>query len=541
KQEIVAEVVPGETVGELALLIDQPRAATVFAARDSTLGRLPRRVFDLIGSRYPQTMLEVTSSILRRLRTSDVRRRGALRLSVAVLPATNDSGVRHFAVDLARALGDVGTTYQLTRERIDEILGKPGIASASADEPAAIRLGEWLGEVEDRFEVVVYECDPEWTPWTERAIGHADLVLTVIDARAGPSLQPVEATLAETLDGKRHARRALVILHEASASPHRTGRWLDLRDVDDHFHVEMGARDDLARIARILSGRGLGVALGGGGARGLAHIGVLRCFEELHLPIDLIGGTSMGSVMGSLRALGLDHTQMTEVVKESFADTLDYTMPVVSLVKGRRATDSMRAVFGSRGIEDLTIPFFCISTNITRSRTVVHRVGDLTTAVRASGALPGVFPPVPFDGNLLVDGGVLNNLPADVVRRSTPDGRVVAVNVAPSVWSRARSDFGLSVSGFRALMDRLNPRRRPVAPPITSTLLRSMVVGSMRDRDLLIDGGVADLYLDLDLRGVGMLDFDAVDRVAATAYEAAMPQFEAWLERDPEVANLAGG
>ena len=116
----------------------------------------------------------------------------------------------------------------------------------------------------------------------------------------------------------------------------------------------------------------------------------------------------------------------------------------------------------------------------------------------------------------------------------------MAVNVAPSQWSRARSDFGLSVSGFRALRDRLTPGRRPVAPPISATLMRSMVVGSMRDRDRLVKEGVADLYLDLDLRGVGMLEFEAVDRVADIAYEAAMPQVEAWLEHDPEVAKLAG-
>jgi NTE family protein len=208
---------------------------------------------------------------------------------------------------------------------------------------------------------------------------------------------------------------------------------------------------------------------------------------------------------------------------------MDYTIPLVALVKAGRIARSAEATFGDRTIEDLWRSFFCVSTDLTSSRPFVLRRGSLVKAIRATSAIPGVMPPVPDGDHLLVDGGVLNNLPLDVARDLAPGGQIVAVDVAPPRGPGAHGDFGLSVSGWAALGARLGNRSRSY-PGISAILMRSMIVASMRERDNQVASGLADCYLDLDMRGVSILDFGDPASVAMRGYEAAMPILEAWLK-----------
>jgi predicted acylesterase/phospholipase RssA len=149
--------------------------------------------------------------------------------------------------------------------------------------------------------------------------------------------------------------------------------------------------------------------------------------------------------------------------------------------------------------------------------------------VRASVALPGILPPVPYDGDLLVDGGVLNNLPCDVVSATRMVATTIAVDLSPPVGPRAKDDFGLSVSGWKALRSRVVPGSSPY-PGLMPVLMRSMITASVRDRDRVLAEGRVDCYLDLHLGGVNLLDFERVEEVAQRGYADARPRLEAWLE-----------
>ena len=173
------------------------------------------------------------------------------------------------------------------------------------------------------------------------------------------------------------------------------------------------------------------------------------------------------------------------------------------------------------------MPYFCTSTNLTQSQVVVHDRGDLARAVRASVAIPGVLPPVASESDLLVDSGVLNNLPADVMRTRIPNGTLIAVNVAAPMGPRSRHDLGMSVSATQVLGLRLRGKQYPRLIPV---LMRSMITGSARERDRNLDAGMIDLYLDLNMKGIGLLDFDAAAKVTKAGYEAAAPRIEAWLQ-----------
>lgn len=534
ERRVVAEVGRGELIGEMGLIDQAPRNATVVATRDCDLVRFPRRVFDRLVGRHPKLMLEVARSILRRSRSP--AHRPEPELSIALVPAGPDVDLGPLTDDLVQALTGHGPTARLGSARVDAAMGKRGAAQAEAGELADLRLTHWLEAIEQRHRFVVYEADREASPWSDRVIRQADRVLLVADGtrpRSGEDAGTWVTSLAARATGY-----GMVLLQDPTLKhPRDTHVALSGGPVEEHYHLRRGSIPDVERLARILAGRAVGVVLSGGGARSFAHLGVVRALIEQGVPIDLVGGSSMGAVIATGAAMGYPPAEALAIAKRQFSSLLDYTLPVVSLLRGRKIERSLRETYGQRGIEDFWRTFYCVSTNLTRSECVVHRRGSIVTALRASFALPGLLPPVPVEGELLIDGGVLDNLPLGVMRQLNWRGTVIGVDVAPPRGPAARLDYGLSVSGWRAL------RRRRAYPRMVSTLLRAPLVGSMRDRDRMLEEGLADLYLDLDLRGVGLLDLDGVERVSARGYEAAAPKIEAWLEgqeRPPWAATSSG-
>lgn len=417
-------------------------------------------------------MLGVARTVFRRARApaSKLRRQLGGELSIALIPAAPGLELSGFVDELVAALQHHGKTARLDPARVEAMLQKPGVAYSEVSEPAHIRLVQFLHEIEDQHRFVIYTADADWTRWSERAVRQADYLLTVGDAselRApGATEQRIEA-IRQT----RHPRWGLALLHEPQAvRPTGTSRWLDSRGVESVYHVRRGHRADVERLARILAGQGVSVVLSGGGARGFAHLGVLRALEELGIRIDLVGGTSMGAPMASCPARGMTASEALAEARSGFDSILDYTLPLVSVMSGRGITASIFRSLGGWDIEDLWLPYFCVSTNITRAGIVVHRRGSLARAVRASVAIPGVLPPVPAGEDLLVDGGVLNNLPMDVMRTLNPSGPLIAVDVVPP---RAPARSPTTASRSRAggwpwpgcCGPGAHPRSRASAPP----------------------------------------------------------------------------
>lgn len=534
------EIGSGELVGEMALIDDAPRNATVRAIRDCDLAEIPRPVFERITHDHPKVMLEMVRTIIHRTRSPLARRSSAGQLSVALVPVAADLDVRAFVTSFAEDLRRIGETAHLWSARVDSSLGEPDIAQSQAHEPGHLVLSTWIQEIEHRSRFVVYEVDRDLTPWTRRALHQADVVMFLGDSSDDPAPTAWELAVRELMRTMSPRRRDLVLLHEPTTErPSGTARWLEHRDVDDVFHLRRDSRSDAMRLARIVGGTATGLVLSGGGARGFAHLGVVRALMEQGIEIDLIGGSSMGAAMGIWPALGLQPHEMVDLASRQFKDLLDYTIPIVAMIKGERIMRAITETLGDMGIEDLWRPYFCMSTNLTRSIPVMHRRGHLGRSIRASVAIPGVIPPVPDDGDLLVDGGVLNNLPVDEMRQLNPTGTVIAVDVAPKAGPRAKEDFGLSVSGTRELLKKIKRGSAPQAPGIVRTFLRSMLVGAMRERDRHQSEGTVDLYLDLDLRGVDLLAFDSVAEVAAKGYELAAPRIRTWIEEQAQAMGEA--
>ena len=230
----------------------------------------------------------------------------------------------------------------------------------------------------------------------------------------------------------------------------------------------------------------------------------------------------------------LDPDEIVEDMRRGADDLLDYTLPVVSLVKGERIVKVLEDQIKGWEFDDLWIPFSCTSTNMTTAEIVLHREGDVARAIRTSISIPGVLPPVPNGDHLLADGGILDNLPVGVLSSDPSIGTIIASDVAPPLGPRAKSDYGLYVSGWSAIRSNLIPKRfrratSPQLPGVGGTLMRAMLIGSSRSRDEHLASGSVDLCLELDLRDVSLLDFSQVDRAHDIGYESANPSVAAWL------------
>ena len=284
-------------------------------------------------------------------------------------------------------------------------------------------------------------------------------------------------------------------------------------------------------MARLASGHGVGLVLSGGGARGFAHLGAVRALREAGVPIDAVGGCSMGAPIAGGVALDLDDDEMITLAEDQFHKLLDYTVPVVALLKGERISKNIDASFGGWDVEDLWLPYYCVSTNLTKSTLEVHRRGSVSQAIRASVAIPGVLPPVPVDGDLLVDGGVLNNMPAEIMRLDSTIGTVDRDR--RRARSRARAPAPTSARRCRgsARCGRRCAARQTEYPSVTSVLLRSMLTGAVHNQERSLRDGVVDLMVKMHLPGVGLLEFERVREVAAFGYDDSVEQIREWAAR----------
>jgi NTE family protein/lysophospholipid hydrolase len=531
--KVVSELSRGDVVGEIALLSHRPRSATVRAVRDTEVWQLPGTVLLDLVERQPEVLRKVTDVVISRLLSRDLGEGPATGVrTVAVVPAGGLRQLDDFAEKLTSALARDGGAIRLTRQTVESAVGS-GTADAALAGEEGSRVLHWLHQQEERHRHVVYQADPEPTPWTERCARQADLLLFVAEEQLGPALGPVETALLTGPAAVTQARRELVLLHRAgSTRPRGTARWLRHRAVVAHHHVAEGRTEDLDRVARLITGRGCGLVLGGGGARGFAHLGVIRALEETGIPMDVVGGASIGAMIGYGYCLGMSHAERVHAVEEVLVNQgalLPPTLPIVSLSAGKKLRRLLTdAAFGlDADIEDLWTRFFCVSTNLTRGRVEVHEHGEAYRAIRASASLPGILPPVWQNGDLLVDGAVMNNIPVDVMRERVGSGVVIAVDIHAERDLSVRHPFDTTLGGGAALLHRFRRSPRAVrVPGIMAILMRTVELGDRRALESQL-AAAADLIVAPPVAGFGPLDFAAARVLVDRAYRHTLVELEA--------------
>ncbi len=534
RERILGEIGPGETVGEMGVVSGLPRSATVRAARDTELLRLSKAGFDHLVGKHPGVVLPISRSVIRRLRDAiDLGGRvGHTVSTIAVVPADPSVPLHGFVCQLVAELARHGSTLHLDRARFDQLVGYSGSGLTGLEADDTLVAG-WLNDQEIGHRFVIYEADPRPSTWTKRCVRQADRVLLLARAESSPEVSPFEeAILGEGLERARVEPDLVLLHHDAARVRPGTRRWLEARAVHHHYHVCLRTPGDVARLVRRLTGRAVGLVLGGGGARGFAHIGAIRAIEEFGIPIDLVGGTSAGAIIAGQYALGRDVHTITELSRRLFRAErmLDYTVPLVSFVAARKWTGGLRKLFGDVMIEDLHVKYFCVSANITRAEPVTHEYGPLWLTTRASSSIPGLLPPVLVNDELLVDGAVVDNLPIETMREFCDGGPVIAVDVAPEVEPRRGYRFGHYLRGSQMLMSRLKLSRKPpiVAPSIVEIIYRSASVNSVRTS--AAQKRKATVCIEAPVQQFGVLDSRNFDQIVDAGYHAARAALERWTE-----------
>ncbi|XP_064819512.1 patatin-like phospholipase domain-containing protein 6 isoform X4 [Oncorhynchus masou masou] len=461
KKELVGEYGRGDLIGVVEALTRQPRATTVHAVRDTELVKLPEGTLNNIKRRYPQVVTRLIhllgQKILGNLQQArgpfsgsalgrssvasspDVTNPASNLSTVAVLPICDEVPINAFNLELSHALSAIGPALLLTSDIIRERLG-----ASALDSIHEYRLSGWLAQQEDINRIVLYQTDSSMTPWTQRCIRQADCILIVGLGEQEPALGQLEQMLENTAV---RALKQLVLLHKEDGSgPSRTVEWLNMRSwCSGHLHLRCPRRvfsrrspsklrevyekvfektadrhSDFSRLARVLTGNSIAVVLGGGGARGCSHVGVIKAMEEAGIPIDIVGGTSIGSFIGALYAEERSAVRTKQRAREwskamnsVFKTILDLTYPITSMFTGAAFNTSISKVFQDKQAEDLWLPYFNVTTDITASAMRVHQDGSLWRYVRASASYTPYLPPLcdPKDGHLLVDGCYVNNVP----------------------------------------------------------------------------------------------------------------------------------
>ena len=498
-KRLVATIPAGETVGEMSLLTGESHSATLVALRDTELLRLGPKAFEILLTRYPRVMLNLLKVVVRRLRQTT--RGGHQRTR----PKT-------FAiVPLQRGLADDPVARSMTA-----ILVNMGAKAAVLDKSTSDQTTEWFNRFEAEHDVVFYQGDQPESTWSQFCLRQADRVLLIARADENLPLHPFE---------RRYFKREmtlppeLLLVHPGDAMRRGVPQHIELRS--DRFDAMLADSADLKRLVRFIAGSAVSIVLAGGGARGFAHIGVLKALKEAGVPFDYVAGTSMGGIIAAGIAMEWDIDELSERVRDAFVvnkPLSDFTIPLIALFRGAKVSALLRKHFGDIRIEDLAKPYFCVSSDLTSGRDYVHRSGLLWRALRASVALPGILPPVTEGGHLLVDGGVMNNLPVDVMAAEAR-GPIVAVDVAGEIDLRADDER----YGERSIFSLIGQRMRG-SPSIISILMRAGTVGSDLQRRSV--RAQADFLFEPPLDGVGMRDWKYFEQAIAQGYAHAMLQIE---------------
>ena len=528
-ERVMGEAGTGETVGEFALLTDDTRTATVYAVRDTDVVRVSRPVFESLVARYPQVMTQIARIMIKR-RQRAIRARGedsAIAMTLAIVPAGPDVPLSEFGQALAGTLEEFGPTLHLSAKRLDDAYAKLGVSQTPEEHATNVVLAAWLSDRERQYRYIVYETDKTWSPWTQRCLRQADCILLVGRADSDPTPGPIEMAMHRMT---ANARVELVLLQPVGTKwPSATSSWLGQRKVRAHHHVRMSNDIDLQRLARRATGRGLGLVLSGGGARGFGHVGAIRAIEEAGLHVDVLGGTSMGSLVAGLYAVGLGYEELYELA-ESYASRealFDYTLPLVSFFETKKVTRLLKELSKDVRIEDLWLPYFCVSCSLSQGKEIVHREGLLWESIRASMAIPGIFAPVLHSSELLVDGGAVNNFPIDVMRDICERGTVIGIDASPSCCKVEEYDFGPSISGWQVLWRRLNPFAPPMrVPSVLSILVRTLDVNGMYRTAAIRH--LADLVVPLPLEEFGILEFESYERIVEIGYNTTREYLAEW-------------
>ncbi|MCW7507740.1 cyclic nucleotide-binding domain-containing protein [Leptospira levettii] len=527
----------GDIIGEMALLTGEPRTATVVATLSCEIVKISTVAFEAVFSKHPPSMLAITKLIADRFTKDRMGKRTVkkTRSIITLFPLQKDLSVRDFAHNLASALKKIGRTI---------IVESKDFRKQKGDREHAVSdILESLYHLQDTHDFLILCPDFEDKLWTETILHHTNRILLLSDAKKADVLSPEEIRFLGDSEETHGPIHELVLLYsDPNEKPKNISNLTRIRKTDVVRHIRTYSHHGFESLTRFITGRSIGLALGGGGAKGFAHIGLIKAMQEENIPIDMIGGTSAGALMASIYALGNDAPSLERIAKALMSDkkTLnDYTIPVVSLIRGKKFNTVIKSFVGETMIEDLWLPYFAVATSLSKAQKVIIDRGPLWKALRASASIPGILPPFFENNELLVDGAMLDNIPGAVMREKGADF-VISVALASEGDSAAdelfgriypKNNSGALPSALRLLFKRLFRKAQNLkeAPNILSLLMRATFVAS--DAAMAQAKAESDIFAELPVEQYGLFDWKKFYELVEIGYRYGKTNAKTWKKQ----------
>jgi NTE family protein len=550
----IAMIGPGEPIGELAFFAGGRRTADVVAMRDSTVLELDRQGYEALVAADPALAATILATVSARL--------AAVTARAVALPPQAGRVMTLIAAGTAPLPEALIDGLQAAARRHGGLCLHDGSTAPVDAGPAA--LAEWMRALETaggRHLLVVRDADAH-PVWAGFAAGSADslIVAGTLERPEPPRPGGIEARAS---DAAYRPVLQLVLWRDRADQPIRgTPAWLAGRDVALHHHLALDRPADFERLVRFCCDQARGLVLAGGGAFGTAHLGAFKALQEEGIAIDFIGGTSVGAAMAAALAKGLDIDEIMDRCNDIFVANRAMgrlTAPLYSILNHRVFDDQLERHFGTDPVEDVPLNFFAVASSLSRNAPHVIRSGPLWKAVRASGSIPALLPPVlTDDGEVLIDGGLFDNLPLQVMRQ-LKSGPNIALDFPVAQNWRVDADYTALPRPVRAaaglIMGRIaRPARVRRFPRIASVLSRAMTMNSRR---LIAETDLSpDVLIELPVRkGASFLDWtrshdhfhhanrllrDALAQAEPNPADGTAPTSDAVIERLRAAASILG-
>lgn len=518
-ERIVNNINEGEFLGEMSLFLDENRTTSVKASRHSFLLKFSPQIFQELLDTEIDLLKYISNTLIKRLSSSN---EGANRKNktniISVLPLENTMKSDQFASQLAQSISTKESVKVVSvKTVIDQEIWKKG----ATESENRSRLFKYIIEKIKEYSYIIFQGDLENELWLNTIVDQSDKILIFCSGKTYTALPKVLADKIEPID------KTIVTL-DIDTQHLGTYRALNTKDRVPTMHL--AGMKDVDRLARHITGTSIKLVLGGGGAKGLAHLGVFRAMNELSIPIDFIGGTSIGSIMAAIIAVGLPYEEIVEIAKKRFVDDKplnDYRLPMTSLIAGDKMDRSLIEAFGDTHIEDLAIPFFCVAANLSTARTEIISDGLVSQAIRASISLPGILPPAVRNGQLMLDGGIVDNLPLEHMN-TLSDGPSFGVDL--SNITRRELGYDKVPSNSQLMLNKITRKKKYKVPNIYQTIMGTMTLASNEKR--LAYENKFDVLIKPAVSRYGFLNFDRIDDLIEEGYSASFSVLQDWKAKN---------
>jgi len=518
--ETVREIFQGEFFGELDFLSGRNRTSSIYAQRRSLVVSIPASIF----KKLQQESGYISEKLLQMYvdRSSQERvaiQRRPISKVIGIVPFSSDLPYRELSEDLANRLGELGINCSLwNSEAIQRELNLLSMENMVPGHPLFLRYLNWLTDLSYESDCIILVFDPQENNWNRACLDSCDELLLFAEGQT--SFEEPRSLELSKIDHD-HTRTRLVFFHENEKQrPKNTREWLDRIRPTDHYHINLEGEKDRKRLARYIGNQATGLVLGGGGARALAHAGVLKALEEAGVQIDFICGSNLGAILAAFVAQKLPYEKVREQLMAFMEELgIDYTFPKVCLYTGYGLEDSLKNAFDGLNIEDLWIPYFSVSTNLSMGREQVDRKGSLFEALLSTNSTPGIYPPSVREGLLYVDGDIINSLPVVELRERMLDGTIYSSNVMNlEEMSNCRSaEYPITL--WKSLFTSLSQTRDYHLPDIVSLILRAETLGNLHYNIKKNARVFSDTFIHVPVEQVGYFDYDRASELERAGYE----------------------